>query len=220
MQRHEANPVRVTVVVRRDHAAFPRRQVLGRVEAEARERAQRADHPAFVARRNGMRGVLDHDQPTLARDLLDRIHVTDLTREVHRDDRFRPRGDRSLDRAGIDIQRLGIAIHENRTGFEMLGHIGGRRECHRARDHFVARPLVSNSLTFRPVVSQPERRHSRTPWISPSPKRGAENGRNDSLIVRDLILMSFSVGACGAGVSVAPGPISDRRCGSNERPRP
>src|SRR5208282_5027894 len=77
------------VVRRGDHAALGGGEILGGVEAEAGEVANRADlrHPAsvHVARGTGsVRGILDDLQIVGARDVEDAIHVAGVAGEVHR----------------------------------------------------------------------------------------------------------------------------------------
>ena len=52
----------------------------------------------LIARAVRVRGVFDHDQPVLAREGHDRVHVGGLTGEVDGDDRLGARRDRGFDR--------------------------------------------------------------------------------------------------------------------------
>ena len=59
-------------------------EVLGRIEAEAAERAERARLRAAVARAVRLCGVLDHGEAVPGGDRADRIHVRHLAVEVDR----------------------------------------------------------------------------------------------------------------------------------------
>ena len=68
------------------------------------------------------------------------IEVGAEPKQVNRNDRLGPRGDRRSHRAGVDVVRQGIDIHEHRPGTKTSGAAGGRKEGIGARDDLVARP--------------------------------------------------------------------------------
>ena len=74
--------VRELRVARRHQAALAERaEVLGRVEAEAAERAEPAGGRAAIARAVRLRGVLDHHEAVPLGQRTERIHVRDLAVE-------------------------------------------------------------------------------------------------------------------------------------------
>ncbi len=102
-------------------------EVLRRKEAERRSNA-RSD--ARCAER--LRGVLDHGQ----------AEATEIGRgaaeEVHRHDRLRALGDPALDIGGIEIERHGVDLREDRGGSAARDRLGGCIERERRADDLVA----------------------------------------------------------------------------------
>ena len=103
-------------VVRDDRAAVAERaEVLGRIEAERRRGAERAGPPAAQRRAVRLRGVLEHDEPVLAGECGDRVHVGALAVEVHRDDRLRARGRGALGSSpGVEREPRLVDVDEHR----------------------------------------------------------------------------------------------------------
>lgn len=67
MQTHAPHALGVVGMVGGGHPAFPGRNGLGRVEREAGDVTDRADHPSVICRRQRMRGIFDHLQLVLRR---------------------------------------------------------------------------------------------------------------------------------------------------------
>ncbi len=127
---------RQDVVVGREDAALRARDVLRRVQRERRgERAfDRADLAPAVDRLDRVGRVLEHRNP-VGEDL---VQIGRLAGEMHGDDRLRPRGDRSRDQRGVDVQVVRLHVHEDRRGAAMDDDVRGRRPGDRGRDHLVA----------------------------------------------------------------------------------
>ena len=75
------------VAVGRDHSSLAGRDVLGRVQGEARRICDRADRPAPVRRLDRVGGVLDDEPAPLAGKREDRVEIARLAGEVDRHDR-------------------------------------------------------------------------------------------------------------------------------------
>ncbi len=139
VQGEHACPLRGLGVAHDQHPALAGRDVLGGVEAEGSGIAQRAHASAAVARRQGVRGVLDHRQPPAARDIEDRVHVTGEAGDVDGDHRSRARGARALDVLATEIARHGIDVGKDWSGAEVRHRLGGRRERVGRQDDVVTR---------------------------------------------------------------------------------
>ena len=81
----------------------PGHRVLGGIETVAAEIAKRASVLAVKLFFDSVRPGLDHDEVMLARDGHDAVHRAGTTGELHAQDGPLPRGDRRLNRIGIDI---------------------------------------------------------------------------------------------------------------------
>ncbi len=190
----------------RDHAAFAGREVLGRVEAEAREVGGRADLAAARHAFDAVRGVFDREEPMARGQLSDRGDVRRPAAVVHGDDRARPVGDRGGGRVRIEIARPRIDVREHRRRAGVDDDVRRRAEGQRRRDDFVARPHASGEQrqmqarrariqrppraarrcrrrmrlrtrrTRGPVEIQPDSSVRTTSAISSGPMSGGENG--------------------------------------------
>src|SRR6185437_7097356 len=89
VQRQHFRARNARLVATRDHAAFTGHDVLGGVEAETPEVAERAGLASVVSGLDGVRAILDHFEVVLARNLDDRVHLARSSREMHRQDRSR-----------------------------------------------------------------------------------------------------------------------------------
>ena len=147
VQAGDRDFIRERGVRRGDHAALGGGEILGGVEAEASEIADGADlrHPAavHVARGAGrVRGVLDHFQIVVARDVENAIHVAGVTGKVHRQNSAHAfvlaALERLLDAGRVDVEGAGIDVDEHRTRAEVAENFGGRGESERRGDNLVA----------------------------------------------------------------------------------
>ena len=122
------------VAVGCDQPALAGRDVLRRVEREARQVGDRADLAAAVSRLGGVRRILDDRQA----ERRERVEVGGLTVEVDRDDRLRPLADERPHLLGIDVQRLVEHVREDGRGATVDDDIRRRRPRERGGDHLVA----------------------------------------------------------------------------------
>jgi hypothetical protein len=122
----------------RQHAALAGGHVLDRMEGEHAQAVEEADVPAFVERANAVGRVLEDPQRVPPGEVEQRIHVGRGAAEVHGEDAHRAIGDGGGGRHGIDLQRLGIDVHEDRRAAQDLDHVGGGGPGHGGGDHLVA----------------------------------------------------------------------------------
>src|SRR4051794_28019129 len=131
--------LRHVLVVRADSSAVAEgAEVLARIEAEGRGRAERPRAPIAVARAVRLRGVLEHHQAVPARDARERIHVAHLPVQVHGQDRAGPVGDRGLGGRRVDQAGAGVDVAEDRHRARVGQSECGRYERMRGDDHLVA----------------------------------------------------------------------------------
>ena len=126
--------------VRRHHAAFPRRDLLVRVEGEDRGGAVRADACAAVLRAERLAGVLDQRQPVPLAELPQGVELARVAVDVDGDDGLRPLRDRGLDRGGIEVHRALVDVGEDGHCPLVDGAVRRRDERVRRRDRLVALP--------------------------------------------------------------------------------
>ena len=139
MEPQQPQALREAVVVGGHHAAFARRDRLDRVKAEDGRRTA-PDRAAAVRRPEGMRGILDECKVVTLGDRTQRVEVDRLPGEVYGYDRARPAGYGVRHGVGIDVQRAGIDVHENRVSTDRQDHVARRGPGHRRGDHLVAEP--------------------------------------------------------------------------------
>ena len=122
----------------RDRAAFAGRNVLGFLEAEAAQVADRAALAALVFGQPRLAGVLDHRQLVLAGDGVDRVHVARHAEDVHRHDGARALGDAALDRGRVHGERGRVGVGEYRQGLAREDGVVAGDEGVGRDDHLVA----------------------------------------------------------------------------------
>ena len=112
------------------------------VKAEDGDVADRSNRAAFVGRRQSMSRVLDHSQAALARHRHDGVHIACLASEMHREYRLRlgPFAGGLGQFVRIDIEGVGIDVHEYRIAAEIPHHLGGGGKGKWGRQHLVAGP--------------------------------------------------------------------------------
>src|SRR5262249_10879928 len=104
----------VAVVGRDEPTVAEAAEVLGRIEAEAGGRADRAGADAVVFGPNRLARVFyDWNATGGAGDLLDLLHFGALAEEVDRDDRLRVRADFVEHVGRVDVERVGLDIGEH-----------------------------------------------------------------------------------------------------------
>ena len=126
-------------VVQHQAAAFGRRDVLVRLEAERHQVTQGTDLLAVPFRTQGLGRVFDDAQVVFLGDGVQAVHVHRQAGQVNRDDRLGARGDGRLDLVQVDIagHRVDIGEHRGRADFD--DHVGGGDPGDWRGDHFVAR---------------------------------------------------------------------------------
>jgi hypothetical protein len=140
VQAEHLDAGRVLLLARQDHAAFAGNDVLGHVEREAAEVADRADVLAVVLRLDGVRAVLDDLELVLPRQRHQLVHFAGPPREVNRHD-----GTRALAQLGshlnrIDVQRAGVDVGQHRRRPGVNDGVDRCAKGQRRGDDFVARP--------------------------------------------------------------------------------
>ena len=133
-QAQVLHSVRDVGAIGRDQAAFAGRNVLRRVEGEARRVRDRADLPAAVAALGRVGRVL-HDWNAEGND---GVEVARLTREIDRQDRLRSPGHRVGHAGGIDVEVCVVDVHEHGRRARVDDDVRRRRPRDRRRDHLVA----------------------------------------------------------------------------------
>ncbi len=130
-------------------------QILAGIETETAQRAYRAAALALVARAVRLAGILDYLEPVFRRDGEDRLHVSRLPVQVHRNNRAGASGDDGPDQIHVDVVGPRIAVHQHR-------HRPNRRHRQRRRNKCIAGhdDLVAGLHASR-LERQPERIEAR-----------------------------------------------------------
>ena len=125
-------------------------EVLGRVEAPARDVGEGADPVPRVLGAVCLRGVLDHLEIVLGADRHDRVHVGGMTVEMNRDDRAGAERGRLRDQVrpellGIEREGARVDVHEDRQRARRHDRAdGGHRDVGRG-DHVIAGPHAAGA---------------------------------------------------------------------------
>ena len=125
---------------RHEEPALPRRQVLGRVQAEGCHRPQRPDRASFIERAMGLGGVFDHREPSSLGERVDRVHVSGEPVQVDRDDRPGARRHTPRGVGPIEVVGDGVDVGEHRGRPLVQDGLGSRDERERRDDDFVPCP--------------------------------------------------------------------------------
>ena len=127
-------------IVRRDHAAVAgAAEVFRREEAEAAHRAEHSRLTAAIGAADRLRRVFNDRQAIPHRRSPQGVHVGALAEQVDWHDGPRPRGHRSIDGRGVEIERRGVNVDENGLRADPVNATGRRKEGVRGGDDFVAR---------------------------------------------------------------------------------
>ncbi len=113
--------------------------VLDRMEGEGGQPVEQADVLPLVERPHPVGRVLEDPERVPARNFKQRIHVAWSAAEVDGENAHRPVGHRGGHGLGIDLQGLGVDLHEHRLPPQRLDHVGGGGPGHRGDDHLVSR---------------------------------------------------------------------------------
>lgn len=149
-----AGAVDEIVSVAGDSATFARRQVLGVLEAEASEVADRSAFLSLVVREPGLTGVLDDRETVLPGDGHDRVHVARHPVDMHRHDGARAFRDSTLDGSRVHRQGGRIGVGKNRQRLVKKNRVVAGVERERRDDDLVAGVHVKH------VHADDERRRS------------------------------------------------------------
>ncbi len=125
-------------IVGRHHAGVAiGAQNLGRIKAEAADRAQRARAVALIFGPKGLSGVLNDGQVVALGHVPERLHFRALAEKVHDQDRFRLGRDLVLHLERVEVVSRGVDIGEDGPSAQSADG-SGRREKRKGRhDHFV-----------------------------------------------------------------------------------
>ncbi len=122
-----------------EHPALAGREILGGVEAEGDGIPLAADGSPLVAGGQRVGRVLDDAKAPRSPpgQRAQCVEVGRMTGVVHGQDRAGARGDRCLDLARVDVQRVRLDVHQYGSRANVLDHVHGRRERHRRRNDLV-----------------------------------------------------------------------------------
>ena len=120
-------------------AVAERAEVLGRVERERPDGAERARRAPAPRRPDGLRGVLDDGEVVGVADRAERRHVGALAEEVDRNNGLRALRDGGVDACRVQVERVRVDVGEDGRRAEQRGGLGRGDERERRADHLVAR---------------------------------------------------------------------------------
>jgi hypothetical protein len=100
-------------IVRDDDPALAGVNCLVIVEAEYSDMCERSSVAVVVRATGNLRGVLDHDEIALARDLHDLVHFGGMTKQIDDNDRFRVRAQSLANCFRRDAERLFVDVRKN-----------------------------------------------------------------------------------------------------------
>ena len=132
-----ADAVRELGIVRGEHAALARGDVLDRVEREHHVPVL-SDAFALELGAERVRGVLNEHDVVSGGDGADLVKLQHAAREMDRDDRLRARRDRRLDRVRRDHERVAVAVDEDRLRAVQGNDVRQGDPRHGGRDDLVA----------------------------------------------------------------------------------
>ena len=120
-----------------DGPALAGGNVLGLLEAEAAQIAQRAALATLVFAQPRLAGVLNDGQVVFLGDSVNRVHVAGHAVNVNRQNGAGPFGDAALDRSRVHRQRGGVRVGEHRQCLVHQNGVIGCTERKGRSDHFV-----------------------------------------------------------------------------------
>ena len=122
-----------------DRAALPGGDLVGGIEGERREVAERPDRAPVVGPAEGVAAVLDQHQLVAAAERLDGLEIERVAQRVGDHDRARARREGVLQLVDVDVVARQLDVDEH--GHEAVLHdrIDRRGKAGRDRDHLVAR---------------------------------------------------------------------------------
>ena len=133
--------LRKRFVVSHHHPAVAARaEVFGGIKAETAKSSKGADRFAAVSRADGLRAIFDHLNAPLLRQRQQLLHRRRLTKQMHRNDRFRAPGDSARHLFGIEVERARGDVGKYNPRPHLVNGFRRRNVSERRGDDFVARP--------------------------------------------------------------------------------
>ncbi len=139
VQGKDFEPIGISFVHRQNHSPLPSRHIFGHVKAEAAKTAECASLFSLVGCFYGMSAVFDNHESVPPRDRDQRVHVASAAGDVDWHDGLCPARDFGRDFPGIDIERSGVHVGQNRLGACMNDGIDRRTEGQSRRNDFISR---------------------------------------------------------------------------------
>ncbi len=118
---------------------------LGREKAGGGGVTEGAERAAFIGATEALRGVVEHEQIGGLDDLRDRVVIRRQAEQIDRNDGLRLETEALGGRErcgkplGVDVERVGLDVDEDRRGADQRRHFGGGAEGERGAEHRVAR---------------------------------------------------------------------------------
>ena len=103
-------------IVDQQRTAFSAGEILSFMETERSKLSKCAEVSSAISSIKTMRIVFDYSNTMPLRNRCDRIHFASDTRIMHKKNRFRARGNASLDLALVNVEGVRPNIHEDRPG--------------------------------------------------------------------------------------------------------
>ena len=133
-----AQPLEQFAIADHDGAAVDRRDDLDGIEAEARDVAEAAQHPAVGAAAEGVGGVLDDPQAMALGHRVELLESAGPPAEVQREHRLRLRSHERGRLVRIEAERGVVHVAQDRRGAGGHDRLVVRHEVEGRRDHLVA----------------------------------------------------------------------------------
>ena len=116
-----------------------RTEVLAGIEAEGRGCPTRARADTAALRPMRLAGILEEEQPVLARERAKCAHIAELSIEVHWHERARAVADRRRRRDGVEAVVVLRDVRDDRHAAGLRHRLERRDKCRSRDDHFVTR---------------------------------------------------------------------------------
>src|SRR6266851_6122331 len=136
MIAQEAHPFSNAGIICRDDPTFAGRDVLGGIEREA-ARPETSHWLSVYLRCMRLTGIFNESNVMCLRQWYQSSHITGVTIQVHRHDRFCPRCESSFHEEGIERIRVRFNINEHGSSPNKQNDVGRCSKTERRRDHFI-----------------------------------------------------------------------------------
>ena len=127
-------------IVQHQAAAFGRRDVLVRLEAEGHEVASCADAFSIPAGPQGLGSIFDNTQVVLVGQRVEHRHIHRQAGQVDRDDRLGARSNGRFYLGQVDIACHRVDVGKDRSGADFENHVGRGNPGDWGGDDFIPRP--------------------------------------------------------------------------------